>query len=367
MEILSSAGAAVAFLSAALLFSRKAHQPADGWLALGYVISGLLVLSFAVLSIANESVATLILAIAASLFLLPGPIQTLYLMRLTRAGNLPNWSYALFLPFALGLGLYGAIAFGLFPETRLTTQSGLVGIAASGSTLLVPIGAVITLAHLAYPIVGLRALNRSRTRLKALWSSYATVNVSWLRQWLWATIALIAVGSSISVLNLWIGAIPLTYTVAALQIAIIIQLFWFAYHGLQQTNLFSKDGSATTAPAPNDKEQAAIINAVDAAMELNQLFRQPRLRLTNLEDATGKPAEQISAALRMIHGQSFYEYVNSWRIRFITDELTQQRGEKVNLLRLAYDAGFNSKSAFNRVFQLHVGVTPSKFHRQGKK
>ncbi|HMZ65755.1 MAG TPA: AraC family transcriptional regulator, partial [Leptospiraceae bacterium] len=57
---------------------------------------------------------------------------------------------------------------------------------------------------------------------------------------------------------------------------------------------------------------------------------------------------------------SFIHFVNSHRIRIACKMLEE---EKRNILSIAYSVGFNSKSAFNRVFRQFIGNSPREYRK----
>ena len=317
-------------------------------------------LSFALLRQTQGEATPYVMALRAALFLLPGPLQTLYLLRLTRSDPLPRLSFLLILPFFLGLTMYSAIATGWFPDTRMVARDGFAATATTMPGLWAAFGAVITIAHLAYPIVGLRALADARTRLKAIWSSYLEVNVIWLRNWLWASILLIALGSGVVVFG---SAVRFSQMAAAIQFALAAQIIWFVFHGLRQTSLFRSEFVGRGATRTAQEELAEIVRLIDLAMTREQLFRKPRLSVSDLADAVGRPVSDVSTSIRAILDTTFFDYVNALRVSHVQHQLRQAGETNINLLTLALDSGFNSKSAFNAAFKQHTGQTPSEFRR----
>jgi AraC-like DNA-binding protein len=58
-------------------------------------------------------------------------------------------------------------------------------------------------------------------------------------------------------------------------------------------------------------------------------------------------------------GVNFYDLVNKYRVEEAKQLLTDPRYDRYTILRVASDAGFNSKTTFNAVFRKFTGVTPS--------
>jgi AraC-like DNA-binding protein len=56
--------------------------------------------------------------------------------------------------------------------------------------------------------------------------------------------------------------------------------------------------------------------------------------------------------------------VNRYRVEEVKRKLAEGESEKFNLIAIAFDSGFNSKSAFNTIFKKHTGVTPSAYRKQ---
>lgn len=61
----------------------------------------------------------------------------------------------------------------------------------------------------------------------------------------------------------------------------------------------------------------------------------------------------------------FYRYINEYRIEYFKNsvELAIEKNENINFLSFAYEAGFKSKSSFNRYFKEITGKTPSEYYK----
>jgi len=62
--------------------------------------------------------------------------------------------------------------------------------------------------------------------------------------------------------------------------------------------------------------------------------------------------------------QNFFDFVNSYRVEKVKQDLEDPDKLHFTLLALAMDAGFNSKSSFNSIFKKHTGLAPSVYREQ---
>lgn len=94
------------------------------------------------------------------------------------------------------------------------------------------------------------------------------------------------------------------------------------------------------------------------AMEEECLYRDPNLTLGMLAQHAGVSLNYVSQTLNQHLGQSFFEFVNSWRIKEAMPLVA--KGE-TTVLAIAYEVGFNSRSAFYSAFRRETGQTPSAY------
>lgn len=102
-------------------------------------------------------------------------------------------------------------------------------------------------------------------------------------------------------------------------------------------------------------EESAIAAAVDELMRSKELYKDVDLNLGRIARRLGLSARQVSSAINRIHGSSVSQYVNNQRI----DEarrLLATTDEPIT--RIMFDAGFLSKSNFNREFLRITGLSP---------
>ncbi|QGG89817.1 helix-turn-helix domain-containing protein [Agrobacterium sp. MA01] len=116
--------------------------------------------------------------------------------------------------------------------------------------------------------------------------------------------------------------------------------------------------STPTRTATEDQRQ--IATALDDLMREKRLWADPDLNLARLARRLGLPARAVSEAVNRVHGISVSHYVNNHRIseacRLLSDT-------DMPVTRILFEAGFMTKSNFNREFLRVTGESPSDWRR----
>ncbi|WLQ16619.1 AraC family transcriptional regulator [Hahella aquimaris] len=118
-----------------------------------------------------------------------------------------------------------------------------------------------------------------------------------------------------------------------------------------------------TSPEASSEQSAddqQIIQRIDQIMRQQQLFRDPDLNLNRLARRAGIPSRQISGAINRVYGRNVSQVVNEYRIEE-AKRLLQETDLPVTSIFL--EAGFQTKSNFNREFQRVANMTPSDYRR----
>jgi AraC-like DNA-binding protein len=120
-----------------------------------------------------------------------------------------------------------------------------------------------------------------------------------------------------------------------------------------------KDTATRSSQEPSDEDRA-IAAALDALMEKNGLYRDMELNLVRLARKLGRTTRAVSQAVNRCHGVSVSQYVNSFRVRE-AQRLLKETDESV--VQIALEAGFMTKSNFNREFLRVAGRSPTDWRR----
>ena len=139
--------------------------------------------------------------------------------------------------------------------------------------------------------------------------------------------------------------------------------------GLAQLRLFAgieepRRSRASSLPAT---QSAALIVRLERLMEEEKPHLQPSLTLEQLAGRLGIPPWQLSQLLNQGLELSFFHFINRYRVRAAARQLADPARNEKTVLRILYEAGFNSKSTFNEAFKRHMGMTPRDYRRQQPK
>ncbi|WP_170170398.1 helix-turn-helix domain-containing protein [Hymenobacter perfusus] len=103
---------------------------------------------------------------------------------------------------------------------------------------------------------------------------------------------------------------------------------------------------------------AAVLARIRHALEEEKLFLNPTLTLAELSAHTGLAPRLISFTVNQGFGQSFNDVVNGYRVAEVKRRLATPDAQRLTLLGIALESGFNSKTTFNRIFKQFTGVAP---------
>lgn len=99
-------------------------------------------------------------------------------------------------------------------------------------------------------------------------------------------------------------------------------------------------------------------------MDTERPYLNPDLNLPQLAKDLDIPSHQLSQVINKNIGLNFFDFINSYRVEEIKAKIANPEYNKFSLLGIAFESGFNSKSAFNRVFKNLSGETPTQYKKR---
>jgi AraC-like DNA-binding protein len=108
-------------------------------------------------------------------------------------------------------------------------------------------------------------------------------------------------------------------------------------------------------------EDEAIVARATAALDEGELYRNENLSLAKLARKAGLPARDLSSALNRATGLNVSQFVNNRRIAEAC-RLLEETSQSATAIM--FDAGFSTKSNFNREFRRVTGMSPRQWRKE---
>jgi AraC-like DNA-binding protein len=111
----------------------------------------------------------------------------------------------------------------------------------------------------------------------------------------------------------------------------------------------------------SDDEIKSIKRRLLTLMQESKPYLDSKLSLGVVARSLSVQSKDLSRVINQEFELNFFDFVNTYRLQEFKRIATPEALTVHSILGLAFDAGFNSKSAFNKVFKRLEGVTPSQY------
>ena len=99
----------------------------------------------------------------------------------------------------------------------------------------------------------------------------------------------------------------------------------------------------------------------------NRYYEDPELTLSSLAHKLGLTTHELSRIINTALKKSFNDFINEYRVAEVAHKMHDPAYDRITLLGMAYDAGFNSKATFIRAFKQLTGRNPAEYKHELKK
>jgi len=113
-----------------------------------------------------------------------------------------------------------------------------------------------------------------------------------------------------------------------------------------------------------ETDKKKILDALLHHMNSKRPYLEPELSLEQLARQLSVKPRALSQVINEMTGQSFFDFINTYRIEEAKRLLSDKSDPKITVLEILYEVGFNSKSSFNTIFKRQTGLTPSEFKKK---
>lgn len=239
-----------------------------------------------------------------------------------------------------------------------------------------------------YIALSTRCLVRHARQVKQQFSSIEKLTLNWLRTLLFAFSLLYFIlvfdGFFSDILGIDEDLNSLLY------LMVVVVIYSIGYMGMRQPAIFTSRESAalleSTQLIPQsslvDKESdksgveakyktsaldsemsAALRNELVLHMRAEKPYLESKLTLPQLAKQLGISPNYLSQVINEQLQKNFFDFINEYRIDEAKNILARTDKKTTSITSVAYDSGFNSKSAFYTAFKKHVEMTPSEYRK----
>ncbi|MGD9992760.1 MAG: helix-turn-helix domain-containing protein [Salinivirgaceae bacterium] len=309
-----------------------------------------------------------------SLLLLHGPFLYLYISALIDNKALFNREKLLhFIPFIL-FNLFIIIS-SFFPEISERIRLDHLE-SEHKSPLLFNLFLLFTvISGPFYFILSIRLFKKLDVNIFNNFSSYENVNLVWLRKLvytfggIWTVLMIFTTIHHVFNMFSWI------FCTHGLTLSLSAFIILIGYYGLKQKEIFIQYPNRNTeyVTEPKTKYAGVFIKEADIEQYVTKLkhhmvtkkpYLDANISLPELATTLDIPSHHLSRVINEQFGTNFFDFINQYRIEEVKTRLSNPEYENLSLLGIAFDCGFNTKSAFNRVFKKMTGFTPSEYRKQ---
>ena len=217
-------------------------------------------------------------------------------------------------------------------------------------------------------------LTQHRKNILLITSNAIPINLNWLRLLLFGILFLIVISISDVVIG---DQLVQTYT----SVIYLTGILFIAYFLLAQKEVYPYDvqelesinavinaekNSVQTKLRFTELKLAELQSQLTSLMENNRLYLDSEIGLPELAKEMNISSHDLSYLLNDGFGVNFSQFINRYRINEAKQLMLSDKYRHLNILGIAYNAGFNSKTTFNTTFKKETGLSPSQFIKQAK-
>ncbi|HEY8915314.1 MAG TPA: helix-turn-helix domain-containing protein, partial [Chitinophaga sp.] len=103
------------------------------------------------------------------------------------------------------------------------------------------------------------------------------------------------------------------------------------------------------------------------AMDANHYHQDPELSLGSLAEKLNLPPHELSRVINTVFKKGFNDFINEYRVMDAVRKMQDPAYAHITLLGIAFEAGFNSKTTFNRIFKEMTGKSPTGYKKHLEK
>jgi len=217
-------------------------------------------------------------------------------------------------------------------------------------------------------------LVRHQKAIQKVASDTAPVNLNWLKYLLLGLLFMILLSYNNFLFQIQFlkTYAPLGYLIGTFFITYFLlrqkEIYPYERQELADIDLLINEGkqNAVIRPRFSPEDLAILKTKLAVLMENERLFLDNELSLPELAGKMGVSSHDLSYLLNEGFGVNFFQFINTYRVNEAKQLMLSEKHRHLNMLGIAYNSGFNSKTTFNTAFKKEIGLSPSQYIQQMK-
>ncbi|MEM9258517.1 MAG: helix-turn-helix domain-containing protein [Bacteroidota bacterium] len=160
-------------------------------------------------------------------------------------------------------------------------------------------------------------------------------------------------------------------TTQLIWLGLALLILFLAYYGIRQPELYQVPAPMPTGKYAGSRLSEEDLNRLKEKLDRLMLEQKPylnrKLLKAELAELLGVSSPELARLLNENIGMNFFEYVNYFRIKEFVALARTERAQNLTLFGLAQEAGFNSKTTFNKAFRELMGSSPGAYLKSWRK
>ena len=362
-------GIFLAFFFSVLLFTKKNKSLSDSVLAAWLITIGIYLLNYYLYHQGYWERYPHLVGVLHPFPLLFGPFLYLYISFSLRKDQHFGWRDLLhFVPFILLYMTMLPFYFGYSAEEKIRVDQMDT---ASEFRILMMISLIcFVLSGVTYTVLSYLKIGKYQRLITQNFAYAGKISLEWLKFMILGLAVIVGVVTVLYALQEGAG-IAFGFNIDLLFfLLIVLFIFLFGYFGIRYQGIFSEgiqEGNEIVDPRSNGgykksglkKSEALSLRAqLHEVMSTRKPYLEPKLSLSDLAAQLHTSPNNLSQVINQYEQKNFYDFINEYRVKEFIERASLPEYKNLNLLGIAYDSGFNSKSSFNEVFKKQTGLTP---------
>jgi AraC-like DNA-binding protein len=232
---------------------------------------------------------------------------------------------------------------------------------------------LILLQVILYTTLAYFKITKHQKKIMSFASNTNEIDLSWLKYIIFSIFLLSIV---IVLYNIFFNSLSLN---AFINFFLLIIILIVSFNSIKQKEIFPLDknqreeiiqineeeqpGEFRRKIVPDNEVESLKLKLI-ATMKLQKPYLDSELNLIKLSELINMTPHHLSYVINTGFNENFFSFINTYRVEKAKELLVKEEMNKLSMLGIAFESGFNSKTSFNTTFKKITGQTPSDYKKR---